>query len=116
MQRPSWLTKPPCFDRIERGEDECFSSALVERGLSCVAVLPGGAASRYGYVIMSILRPMTPQICAGPTTPKAAPGLAAGNSSGSVFSLWEQGCITFFAESKVWPTAQEGQFKDIYIL
>lgn len=29
-------------------------------------------------------------------------------------SLWEQGCITFFAESKVWPTAQEGQFKDIY--
>lgn len=65
-----------------------------------MVVLPGGAASRYGYVIMSILRPMTPQICAGPTTPKAAPGLAAGNSSGSVFSFGSKAASHFLQNPK----------------
>lgn len=40
-----------------------------------------------GYVIMSILPPVVPQICAAPVTPKEAPGLATGSSSGSLFSL-----------------------------
>lgn len=38
--------------------------------------------------------------CTGPTTPKAAPGLAAGNSSGSVFSLGSKAASHFLQNPK----------------
>lgn len=115
MQHPSWLTKPPCFDRgLSEEGNECFSSALVERGLSCVAALPGGAGSWVGYVIMSILPPVVPQIRAAPVTPKEAPGLATGSSSGSLFSLGSKAALHFPQDAQAWLTAEEGQFKDIY--
>lgn len=61
-----------------------------------------------GYVIMSILPPVVPQICAAPATPKEAPGLATGISSSLLFSLGDKAAI-----AKVWVTAKEGQLKGI---
>lgn len=110
MQHPSWLTKPPCFDRgLSEEGNECFNSTLAERGLSCVAVLPGGAGSWVGYVIMSFLPPVVPWIGTAPVTPEEAPVLAMGSSSGSLFSHGSGA-----AASRVWPTAEEGQLKGVY--
>lgn len=64
-----------------------------------------------GYVIMSIPPPVVQRICAAPVTPKEAPGMATVSSSGSLFSL---GSIALSVLPQVWPTAEEGQFKDIY--
>lgn len=59
-----------------------------------------------GYVIVSILPPVAPQICTAPVTPKEAPGLAAGSSSGSLFSLGSIAASHFSAASQVWLTAK----------
>lgn len=94
MRHPSWLTKPPCFDRGLSAEgNKCFGSALAERGLSCVAALPGGTggggAGRelVGRVIMSIPPSRGTQDLCCPRDSKSAPGPATVSSSGSVLSL-----------------------------
>lgn len=110
MQHPSWLTKPPCFDRgLSEEANECFDSTSVEGGLSRVAMLPGGVGSRVGYAIMSFLPPLAPRIGTAPVTPEEAPGLATGSSSGSLYSHGSGA-----AASRVWPTAGEGQLKGVY--
>lgn len=67
-----------------------------------------------GYVIMSILPPVVPQICAAPVTPKEAPGLCHRDLIKLTVLPWGQGCIALLAVSKVWVTAKEGQLKGIY--
>lgn len=87
---PSWLTKPPCFDRgLSEEGNERFSSALVEGGLSCAVVLPSarGKEELVGCVIMSDIPPVAPQTQAAPLIPREAPGPAAGSSSAPPLSL-----------------------------
>lgn len=93
MRHPSWLTKPPCFDRGLSAEgNKCFGSALAERGLSCVAALPGGTGGGgggglVGRVIMTIPPSRGTQDLCCPRDSKSAPGPATVSSSGSALSL-----------------------------
>lgn len=93
---PLMADKTPLFwQRIERGGERVFQLCPHGERIKLCGRAAGWRGELVGYVIMSILPPMVLRICAAPVTPKEAPGLATGSSSGSLFSLGSEAASHF---------------------
>ena len=115
VQHPSPQTSPPLFwHRIERGGEWAFQLCPCGERIKLCGRAAWRCGELLGYVIVSILTPTAPQICAAPAFPKRNTWPGRGELiKRAVLPRGARLRRTWRQKPRVWLTAVEGRLKDM---